>query len=239
MSGTVSPLMAKPVPLTLACETLRLALPGLLKVIICVFVTPMGTLPKLTLAGDTEICCCTAVPERPIVTGPLALLTTLALPVTLPELVGAKTTLNVAVCPAASVAVSPLVMYPAGTLIAEMFTMVLPALVSVTVCALLLLPRETFPKLSEAGLAESCKVEATPVPLRATLVGEFGALLAKEMLPVREPVLAGVNATSRFALCPGSKLKGTTSPVNPNPLPETLACDTERFAVPEFVSVMV
>ncbi len=124
------------------------------------------------------------VPERPIVTGPLALLTTLALPVTLPELVGAKATLNVAVCPDPNVTASPLVVNPAGTLIAEMLTLELPVLVSVTVCGLLLLPRRTLPKLSEAGLADSCKAEATPVPLRAMLVGEFGALLTRERLPV-------------------------------------------------------
>src|SRR5713101_92718 len=198
--------MVKPAPVTPACEIFRLALPGLLKVSVCVFVTPMGTLPKLTLAGDTEISGCTPVPDSAIATVLLALLATLALPVTLPELAGAKATLNVAVCPGPSVVVSPLVMNPVGMPIAEMLTLVLPVLASVTVCALLLPPTGIFPKLSEAGLAESCKVEATPVPLRATLVGEFGALLAKEMLPVREPVLAGVNATSRFALCPGSKL---------------------------------
>ena len=66
----------------------------------------------------------------------------------------------------------------------EMFTLVLPVLVSVTVCGLLLLPRRTLPKLSDVGLADSCITEATPVPLRAMLVGELGALLTRERLPV-------------------------------------------------------
>ena len=90
------PLKAKPAPLSVACETLRLALPGLLKVIVCVFVTPTVTLPKLTFAGITAICACTPAPESEIASGELgALLTSEIEPVTLPAELGVKTTLKV------------------------------------------------------------------------------------------------------------------------------------------------
>src|SRR5258708_24562522 len=85
VSGRVSPLKPKPLPETVACETFRLALPGLLSVIVCVLVVPTVTLPKLALAGTTEICGSTPAPESAIVAGELvALLSTDTLPVTLP-----------------------------------------------------------------------------------------------------------------------------------------------------------
>ena len=73
-----------------------------------------------------------------------------------------------------------------------MLTLELPVFVSVTVCGPLLLPIVTFPKLNEAGLTESCRIGATPVPLRAMLVGELGALLTSERLPVALLAVAGV-----------------------------------------------
>ena len=76
-----------------------------------------------------------------------------------------------------------------------MLTLELPVFVSVTVCGPLLLPIVTFPKLNEAGLAVSCRIGATPVPLRAMLVGELGALLTSERLPVALLAAVGVNLT--------------------------------------------
>src|SRR5260370_34878426 len=52
-----------------------------------------------------------------------------------------------------------------------MLTLELPVLVSVTVC-MALLPTVTLPKLRLAGLAVSCGVAATPVPLIAMLRGK-------------------------------------------------------------------
>ena len=68
------------------------------------FVTPRVTLPKLTLAGVTEIIGFTPVPLREMVAGELvALLATLTVPETLPAAAGANATLNEAVCPAGRV----------------------------------------------------------------------------------------------------------------------------------------
>jgi len=98
VSGRVSPLKPKPLPETVACETFRLALPGLLSVIVCVLVVPTVTLPKLALVGTTEICCdeaATPVALRAMVVSELgALLTKVRLPVALLAAVGAKLTVN-------------------------------------------------------------------------------------------------------------------------------------------------
>jgi hypothetical protein len=56
VSGRVRPFKAKPLPETRACETLRLALPGLLTVMVWVLAVPTVTLPKFTFPGTTEIC---------------------------------------------------------------------------------------------------------------------------------------------------------------------------------------
>ena len=51
VAGTVSPLMLNPVPDTFAWEIATLAVPLFFRLIVCVLVLPMATLPKLTLAG--------------------------------------------------------------------------------------------------------------------------------------------------------------------------------------------
>jgi len=51
VSGRLSPLKLKPLPETAACEIIRLAVPEFAKVIVCVFLVPTTTLPKLALLG--------------------------------------------------------------------------------------------------------------------------------------------------------------------------------------------
>ena len=68
-----------------------------------------------------------------------------------------------------------------------------PGLERVTVVGALVLPTATFPKLTLAGLALS--VPCVPVPLRAIVAGEPGALLVIEMLPVALPADVGANVT--------------------------------------------
>jgi|SRR6266568_478792 len=103
-----------------------------------------------------------------------------------------------------------------------MLTLELPVLLSVAVCVPLL-PRFTFPKAKLVELAVSCRVAATPVPLRGMAIGELGALLAKDTLPVALPALAGAKATLKFALCPGLRARGRAKPLTVKPLPETAA----------------
>src|SRR3989442_1353433 len=110
-----SPVIVKLGSETGACEMVRLAVPGLVKVRVWVLVVPTSALPKLTLGGVTESWGCTPVPLRAMVLGELgALLMSETLPDTLPVAVGANCTLKVLDCPAGRVTgkVSPLMLKP-------------------------------------------------------------------------------------------------------------------------------
>jgi len=88
----------------------------------------------------------------------VALLTTLMMPVNVPEVAGAKVTVNVVLWPAVKVSgvVSPAILNPESeALTCEIFTFELPVLASVTPCVVLA-PTLTLPKLTEDGVAESC-----------------------------------------------------------------------------------
>src|SRR5258706_3713551 len=162
-------------------------------------------------------------------------------PLTAPAAVGEKTVLNVVVEPAAIVTgtVRLVTLKPVPeVVIFEILTLVLPVFVSVTVCVLLL-PRFTFPKLRVVALAESCNAPATPVPLIAMVLGELGALLTNETLPVTAPALAGENATLKVVLCSGVRGRGRTNPFMTKLFAETVAWEIDTRAVPEFVNLMV
>src|SRR5712692_721625 len=140
-------------------------------------------------------------------------------------MLGANTTLKLADCPADNVTGSakPVKLKPAPvTLIWDTLTLELPVLVRVTGSEVLL-PTLMFPKLSEVGLAESWRTGATPLPLRETAVGEFGALLMMEMLPVALPAAEGdkPGATCEAWLGPSSSRK--VSPLKDSPTPLTVA----------------
>jgi hypothetical protein len=97
VAGTARPLMLKPVPDTFACEIVTLAVPLFFRLIVCVLVLPMATLPKLTLAGVGVSCACAPVPLKAIVSGdPGALLVMEMLPEALPATAGANLALSVA-----------------------------------------------------------------------------------------------------------------------------------------------
>ncbi len=49
--GKVCPVIVKPAPLTAAWETVKLPVPALLKVTVCVLAVPTSTSPKVTLLG--------------------------------------------------------------------------------------------------------------------------------------------------------------------------------------------
>ena len=56
VNGKARPLRLNPVPGPASCVMLRFAPPTLVRVTACELVWPTVTVPKLTLAGDTEIC---------------------------------------------------------------------------------------------------------------------------------------------------------------------------------------
>jgi hypothetical protein len=75
----------------------------------------------------------------------------------------------------------------------------LPAFFRVIVCELVF-PMATVPKLALDGVAAICA--CSPVPLNAIVAGEFGALLAIEMLPEELAAVVGANVTLNVAFAP-------------------------------------
>jgi hypothetical protein len=71
-------------------------------------------------------------------------------------------------------------------------------------------PTTTFPKLTDAGVL--ARPGCVPVPVNATVRGEFEASLAIVKLPVALPFAWGANAILTVTLCP--------TPSEPEGLPE-------------------
>src|SRR5258708_2364078 len=93
------------------------------------------------------------------------------------------------------------------------------------------LPREVM--LTEGG------AEVTPVPERARVPGELGALLARDKLPETLPAVVGAKATLKLELCPGDRVKGRVRPLTEKPPLGTVSWETVKLAVPELVSLLV
>src|SRR5271166_5669107 len=70
-----------------------------------------------------------------------------------------------------------------------------------------LLPIDTFPKDSAAGLGVSDSL-VTPTPPTPTYSVEFDALLVKERVPSAQPATVGMNVRLRLTLCPAATVKG-------------------------------
>jgi len=198
--------------------------------------------PKLVGLAESKNVGTKPVPLRAMVSGELvALLTTETLPVTLPAAAGAYTTLKLAPWPAARVngSVKPLALKPApDVLTCEIVTLELPMLLRITFCELLL-PTLTVLKLKLVGLAESCSVVTTPVPLMVTVSGEFVASLTTVTLPVMLPPLVGAMTTVIWALWPAVRVCGTGNGPMLNPDPETPTCESLTLPLPVFVKVTV
>lgn len=235
VAGSVRPLMLKPVPVTVACEMVTLAVLAV-TVTFCVLLLPTVTLPKLRELGLAARVPAglTPLPVRAIELVVVeALLVNATLPVALPEVVGANFTWKVALCPAASVAgsVRPLMVNPVPLTVAcEMVTLAVLA-VTVMFCVLLL-PTVTLPKLSEVGLAVRVPAGLTPLPLRAIEDVEVEALLTSERLPEAVPAVVGANFTWKVVLCPAAIVAGSVRPLMLKPVPVTFACETVTLEVP-------
>jgi hypothetical protein len=196
--------------------------------------------PKLTLPGATEIWGWTPTPLSEIESGEFAaVLTTDAVPVELPAIVGVNVTLKLAACPADNVTrgAEPLRVKPLpATLTCEMLTAALPVFVSVTLCVVLAL-RVWLPKLSEVALGVSCKTCAEPAPLSGIVVGEVGALLTSIRLLEELVPDVGVKLTVKAVDFPGANVSGKARPVRLNPVPGPESCVMLRGAPPAFVRV--
>ncbi len=116
-----------------------------------------------------------------------------------------------------------------------MFSVAFPLLVSVTVFDALL-PTLTLLNATGDGLTVSCDCVAVPEPLRLIFSGEPGALLVTEMVPVALPAEAGENSTVN-EVAPFGFTVPVVKPLVENPVPDSLAAETETGAVPVLVSV--
>jgi hypothetical protein len=100
-------------------------------------------------------------------------------------------------------------------------------------------PVFTLPKLRLDELKESVFVDATPVPLRATVDGEFGALLTILTVPLREPAVVGANTPLKVTLLPAATVLGSVIPLTENPAALMLTWEIVKEAAPVFVIVKV
>ncbi len=117
------------------------------------------------------------------------------LPVSLPVAGGLNCTPIVIFCDGDKVTgvPAPLKVKPVPVLlIPEIVTLALPVSVIVKFWVVAL-PVLTFPKLKLEALTEIVAVAATPLPFSATVLGEVGALLTIETLPLVVPGPCGAN----------------------------------------------
>lgn len=192
--GSVIPLVLKPVPVALICETETLELPVFEIVTFCVALEPVARLPKFSDVGDTESCSVEAapVPLRGITSDEVgALLISVMLPEKVPAVAGAKPTLNETAPPGAIErgTVSPVEVNPVPTREACVrLRVAVPELRIVSVwlplAPTIRLPNDT---LEGVTLIWGC----TPVPLRDIVRGELVALLTTLMLPTAAPAIVG------------------------------------------------
>jgi hypothetical protein len=101
------------------------------------------------------------------------------------------------------------------------------------------LPVVTFPKFMLVELKESVRVAAVPVPLNGNAVGEFGALLTIETVPVTAPTEAGWNCTLNVLAAPGFSESGRLNPLVLKPAPATLTWLIVSKPVPVLLTCMV
>jgi hypothetical protein len=153
--------------------------------------------------------------------------------------VGANFAVNDVVCPAAKVAgvARPLTLNPAPEVLAcEIVRLADPEFVRVTLCEPEL-PTASEPKVTAAGFAASWP--CAPLPVIEIVVGEFGALLTIEIVPLVLPPAVGANCAVNEVVCPAANIFGVANPVMLNPAPVAVAWEIVRLAEPLLVKVTV
>ncbi len=58
-------------------------------------------------------------------------------------------------------------------------------------------------------------------------------------MPLTLPAELGENLAVNVVLCPAASAKGVVIPLTLKPVPEAVACEIVRLAVPEFFNVIV
>jgi hypothetical protein len=240
VSGTVSPLRLKPLPLALAAEMVRAVPPEFVSVSESDFELPTCTFPKLKLEGFGESWpCARPVPVRGTErAGLLAFELIVNAPPAAPAAVGAKMALKAVDCPALRVSgkVGPVKLNALPDAAAlDIVAATPPVFVTVT-DTVLLVPTVTLPKLALLGFAAT-EPGASPVPESAMLSGEPAASDTIASVVLAALAVAGAKRTVKGKLWFAASVTGTDSPLTKKPAPLTLACEMVTAVPPVLVRV--
>ena len=163
------------------------------------------------------------------------LLVRTTLPDKLPAALGANNTLNVALCPDASVAgvPRPLTLNPAPlAVICAIVTHTVLVFLTVKVCDFIW-PSTVLPKLKLAGV--TLRPACAPLPLKAIVMGDPLALLTIAIEPLTLPVAVGAKFTPSVTVSEGLRAAGAVSPLTENPVPLGVILETCTAAFPVLV----
>ncbi len=168
-----------------------------------------------------------------------ALLDTETLPVAVPAVAGTKSTVNVAVPPAATEMPDemPVTLKPVPEAVTVATDKAADPVFSRVTVFDALLPMGTFPNATLAG--EAAMPIVTPEPVMTMFIVASEALLLNAMLPLTLPAAVGANWAVNVVLCPAAKVSGVEMPAVVKPAPVVMACDTVVDAEPEFLRVIV
>ena len=236
----------KPVPLALTAETDMLVCPEFVNVSDKVVLLPTWTLPNGRLVG-VGVSAPWATPVA--VSGMLKLgfvpfEVMLTLPLAAPLVVGAKSTVKDALCPAASVTgmKGTLKLKPVPlALTVEIETLVPPVLVNVS-DKLVLLPTWTLPNGRLVAFGASVPgVIPLPDKLTDTVFPFpwFEPVVPKATLPLKEPVAGGAKVTAIDVEEPAANTSGNEMLPIANPAPLRVALFIVTSDPPEFVRTTV
>ena len=89
----------------------------------------------------------------------------------------------------------------------EMVRVAVPVFVKVTVCALLVVPTLTLLNVKLVGERRIIGEEFMPTPVRDTVWGLLAALSVMVRVPVKVPVVPGLNVTEIVQLRPAPRLE--------------------------------
>jgi hypothetical protein len=165
-----------------------------------------------------------------------------SVPVRAPVAVGVNVTITVQLAgdgPNVPVQVPPAASAKSPVVPNESEVVPVPVFFIVTVLAALVVPTVCAANVSLVGVAVITTVAAFPVPLSVTICGEFVALSVTESVPVRVPVVVGLNVTEivQLALLPASVVPhGVVPPATAAKSP-LAANESGVLAVPVFFTV--
>jgi hypothetical protein len=230
------------VPPSVTDDTLTLP-PDAVRVPVAVPFVPTTTLPTGTVDVTVNVLCvgADAVPLNPIETfGFDAFDVTAMLPLNVPEVCGAKVTLNEVLCPAVKVSgvVIPEMLKPVPVAVACEIVRLVPPVFFRTCVWLWLCPVVTLVKVMLAGFGVNVAA-ATEVPLSPKVSDGFGASEVIEIEPVNVPADSGAKFTPKVVLCPDASVRGVVIPVILKPAPLAVACEIVTLEPPVFFNVSV